>query len=219
MKENPLTTMDSVEATRILEKFNDWVVSNPPQKSSIDQLRSFLIDSREALLAAPLAVLEYPAQELQTQAQQVDLFDSELHNLVEKMCQTMVTYRGIGLAANQVGILKRVLVLAVDGDYSNLKEFINPEIIDQEGRITWQEGCLSFPTYFEFIDRAKRVKVKAQDRYGTWFEFECEGLTAVCLQHEIDHLNGKTFLERMTRIKKQSALKRLNKRKNSDKRR
>lgn len=213
MKENPLTALDSVEAARILQAFNDWAARTSPQASSLDQLKRIIADHKDALRSAPLVILEYPANELITPAQDVVVFDDRLGKLIDDMFQTMITYKGIGLAANQVGMADRVLVVAIDGNYSNLKEFVNPTIVSQEGKITWQEGCLSFPAYFEFIDRAKKIRVRAQDRHGVWFEFECEDITAVCLQHEIDHLQGLTFLERMSRIKKQHALKRLNKQK------
>lgn len=211
MKENPLITVDGVEAARVLEAFNDWAMLTPPQSRSLDQLKRIIADRKDALRLAPLVILEYPADQLTTPAQDVMTFDDRLSKLVDDMFQTMITHKGIGLAANQVGILEKVIVIAVDGNYSHLKEFINPTIVSQEGKITWQEGCLSFPAYFEFIDRAKKIRVQAQDRHGVWSEFECEGLTAVCLQHEIDHLQGKTFLERMSRVKKHSAIKRLSK--------
>ncbi len=211
MKENPLTALDSVEASRILQRFNEWIVNNPAQESGGDQLRKIIAERKEEMQNAPLKVLEYPAEALETRASEVLVFDESIAKIVEDMKNTMLVYRGVGLAANQVGILQRVIVVAIDGDLDNVREFINPEIVEKEGKITWQEGCLSFPALYEFIDRAKKVKVKARDATGQEFEFECEGLTAVCLQHEIDHLDGETFLDRMTRMKKQMALKRLKK--------
>lgn len=219
MKENPLTALNGVETTRVLQAFNEWVATSPSQPSSLDQLRKIISDRGDALQSAPLTLLEYPAKELETPTQEVTVFDLELRHLVEDMFETMRAYKGIGLAANQVGVLQKVLVIAVGGDYANMREFINPEIVSREGKITWQEGCLSFPTYFEFIDRARKITVRAQDLYGTWFEFECEDITAVCLQHEIDHLQGITFLERMSHIKRNNALRRLKSYERDDKRR
>lgn len=162
-----------------------------------------------------LKVFEYPERVLLTRADEVTVFDAELKKFVEDMHETMLDSNGIGLAANQVGELRRVLTIFIpqDGErYENKEEenrpwhnqkytFINPVITKKKGKIRYQEGCLSFPEMFDFVDRSAEIVVKAQDVKGEFFEVEADGLFSVCLQHEIDHLDGVVFVDRMSRLK------------------
>jgi peptide deformylase len=119
--------------------------------------------------------------------------------------------RGIGLAANQVNVLKRIIVINIDKPYT----LINPEITSREGKFKFKEGCLSFPSIFEDIERAQKIEVKAQDENGDPFSFVAEDLLAVCIQHEIDHLDGIVFTRRMSRIKAGFILKKILKKSNN----
>lgn len=159
---------------------------------------------------ALLTIVKYPHPALTTPAKPVVDFDDALHALLEDMAETMYAARGVGLAANQVAVLKRVLLIdtAKDDDPPALLEIINPEIIERDGKITWEEGCLSFPGLYEKIDRAAHVKVRYQDRFGETQEIEGEGLLGVALQHEIDHIDGIVFTERQKPFQKKLALKR-----------
>lgn len=164
---------------------------------------------------AILEVLVWPNRILETKAQPVKKFDDDLRRFVKDMLETMNSSSGIGLAANQVGDLRRVLTIHIpwaESRYSEQEEkqewwhnktftFINPVVVKKEGKIKWQEGCLSFPEIFDFVDRAEEVWVKAQDENGKEFEVHATGLFAVCLQHEIDHLDGIVFFKRMSRLK------------------
>lgn len=164
---------------------------------------------------ATLKVVEWPAKVLETKSQEVNEFDEQLKQFVADMHETMDAAGGIGLAANQVGVAKRVLVIHIPWEgsrYSDQEEqpeawhdkrwtFINPKIVKKSGKIKWQEGCLSFPEIFEFVDRAAEVVVEALDENGNRFEVEANGLFSVCLQHEIDHIDGVVFFNRMSRLK------------------
>ncbi len=164
---------------------------------------------------AVMKVVEWPAKVLETKSVEVDKFDDELRNFVRDMHETMDHAGGIGLAANQVGDAKRVLTIFIPWSgsrYSDQEEkketwhdmrytFINPVITKTKGKIKWQEGCLSFPEIFEFVDRAEEVWVTAKDENGKTFEVHANGLMAVCLQHEIDHIDGVVFIDRMSRLK------------------
>ncbi len=162
---------------------------------------------------AVLDVVLYPHQALTTPAQPVDTFDAELHRFLDDMAETMYAAQGVGLAANQVDVLKRVTVMdcAGEDEPSELLEIINPEIVEREGTISWNEGCLSFPDLFNEVKRAERVRVKYQNRHGEPQEIEATGLLSVCLQHEIDHLDGVVFVERISAVEKRIALKRYRK--------
>ena len=127
--------------------------------------------------------------------------DDPIRQLVEDMAETMYEAPGIGLAATQVDVHKRVVVIDVTEDKSNLMAFINPEIIETSGEQTCEEGCLSVPGIYEKVTRAERVRVRALDARGAPFELEAEGLLAVCIQHELDHLDGKVFVEYLSPLK------------------
>ena len=161
---------------------------------------------------ALLPILEYPDARLKRIASQVTEFTPAIKKLVNDMAETMYAAPGIGLAATQVDVHKRVIVIDVSQDKSDLKVFINPEIIEADGEIVGEEGCLSVPQYYDNVRRAAHVKVRAQDASGTPFELEATELLAVCIQHEMDHLDGKLFVDYLTEIKRQRIRKKLEKR-------
>ena len=134
---------------------------------------------------------------LYKKCKEVKNFDNRLHILLDDMYETMIKYNGVGLAAPQVGILKRVCVFDVG---EGKLELINPQIIETEGTQIDQEGCLSVPQVFGEVERPKHVKVKAQDRDGNWFEYECDDLMARAVCHECEHLDGHLFLEKVIRF-------------------
>ena len=150
---------------------------------------------------ALLPILRYPDPRLHTKAKPVEVVDAGIRKLVADMAETMYAAPGIGLAATQVDVHKRVLVLDVSEDKSQFKVFINPEILWREGECVGEEGCLSVPGIYESVRRNERVKVRALDTEGEPFEIEADGLLAICLQHEIDHLDGKVFVEYLSRLK------------------
>lgn len=168
-----------------------------------------------------LAIRIWPDPVLTTQAKPVAVFDGALKQLVEDMHETMEHANGIGLAANQVGELKRVLTIHIpssercekDGEkswwFDKKFTFVNPEIVKKSGMIRWQEGCLSFPEMYDFVDRASEITVKAFDVEGREFCVDAHGLFSVCLQHEIDHLDGVVFIARMSRLKAQIIRKKM----------
>jgi len=171
-----------------------------------------------------LEIYTWPAKVLETRAEEVSTFDDEIKTLVKDMHETMKKAdNGIGLAANQVGVLKRVITIHIsrDRDVSEEKKiwhdkpytFINPVITKRsEEIICWQEACLSLPGVSELVDRHETITVEAFDEHGTKFIFEADDIMAVCLQHEIDHLDGVTVLKRISRLKSSLAKKRLLKR-------
>ncbi|AUL98787.1 MAG TPA: peptide deformylase [Pseudothauera hydrothermalis] len=150
---------------------------------------------------ALLPILRYPDPRLHTRAEPVTVIDDEIRTLVRDMAETMYEAPGIGLAATQVNVHKRVVVIDVSEDRSALMAFINPEIIERHGEQVCEEGCLSVPGIYEKVTRAERVKVRALNGEGQPFELEAEGLLAVCIQHELDHLDGKVFVEYLSPLK------------------
>ncbi len=160
---------------------------------------------------ALLPILEYPDARLKRIASPVTEFTPAIKKLVNDMAETMYAAPGIGLAATQVDVHKRVIVIDVSQDKSDLKVFINPEIIEADGEIVGEEGCLSVPQYYDNVRRAAHVKVRAQDASGTPFELEATELLAVCIQHEMDHLEGVLFIDHLSRLKKEKALSKLKK--------
>lgn len=151
---------------------------------------------------ALLPILRYPDPRLKTVATPVTQFDDALVKLTQDMAETMYDAPGVGLAATQVNVHKRIIVIDVTDDNSGLTVFINPEIIDasKESKV-YEEGCLSVPGVYEKVERPDTVKVRAQNVKGEWFEIDCDELLAVCIQHEIDHLNGKVFVEYLSQLK------------------
>ena len=160
---------------------------------------------------AKLEILEIPDPRLRTVAKPVETFDEELAQLVEDMLETMYDARGIGLAATQVNVHRRLLVLDVSDAQDTPREYINPEILETEGTETCEEGCLSVPGIYADVSRADRIRIKAYDRQGQAFEETLTGMHAVCVQHEIDHLDGKLFVDYLSPLKRRMVMKKLEK--------
>lgn len=156
-----------------------------------------------------LNILRYPDARLHKLASVVTVFDEALKKLVADMAETMYAAPGIGLAATQVDVHKQVIVIDVSERRDSLVVLINPEIVDSSGVSDIEEGCLSVPGIYETVDRAERVKVRAHDRNGNPFTLEAQGLLAVCIQHEMDHLKGKVFVEHLSHLKQQRIRARL----------
>ena len=152
---------------------------------------------------ALLPILHYPDPRLHKVASKVAVVDDRIRKLVRDMAETMYSAPGIGLAATQVDVHERVLVIDISDDHNELRAFINPEILERTGEAEHEEGCLSVPGVYDTVTRAARVKVRALDLRGEPFEVEAEGLLAVCIQHEIDHLDGHVFVEYLSRLKQQ----------------
>jgi peptide deformylase len=151
---------------------------------------------------ALLEILVFPDTRLRTVAKPVEQFDDALQALIDDMFETMYAAPGIGLAATQVNVHKRLVVIDVSEDNAEPLVFINPELLASEGEEEMQEGCLSVPGYYETVQRPEWVKVRALDRHGKPFEMETDGLLAVCIQHEIDHLDGKVFVDYLSPLKR-----------------
>jgi len=158
-----------------------------------------------------LTILEYPDPRLRTVAQPVETVDDELRTLVDDMLETMYASKGIGLAATQVNVHRRLLVADVSDEHDQPMVFINPEVIAREEVGVHQEGCLSVPGIYDDVERAQRIRVKALGRDGQPFEMDAEGLLAICIQHEIDHLDGKLFVDYLSELKRQRIRKKLEK--------
>ena len=158
-----------------------------------------------------LTILEFPDPRLRTRATPVASVDGSLRELIDDMVETMYAAKGIGLAATQVDVHKRVLVTDVSEGRNEPRAFINPEIISRDGTEVSQEGCLSVPGYYDEIERAARVRVRALDRDGKYFEEDLDGLLAICVQHEIDHLDGRLFVDYLSEMKRQRVRKKLEK--------
>ena len=151
---------------------------------------------------ARLDILHYPDARLHTVAKPVVAVDARIRQLIDDMAETMYDAPGIGLAATQVNVHERVIVIDISETHDALRVFINPEIIAQSGRVEGEEGCLSVPGVFDLVERAERVTVRALDRNGKSFELEADGLLAVCVQHEMDHLLGKVFVDYLSNLKR-----------------
>lgn len=141
----------------------------------------------------------------------VETFDKQLHALIEDMFDTMYDANGVGLAAPQIGINLSLSVVDVIGDKSQQLVLVNPKIIASEGEVEYQEGCLSVPSAYDTVLRAEKVTIRAQDRFGHPFEMSADGLLGECFQHEIDHLNGKLFVDLLSPIKRAMARKKVDK--------
>jgi peptide deformylase len=158
-----------------------------------------------------LAILEYPDPRLRKSAVPVAVVDDAVRTLVADLLETMYAYKGIGLAATQVDVHRRVLVLDVSEERDQPMVFINPEIVSSSGRGPGEEGCLSVPDIYDKVSRASLIRVRALGRDGESFELEATGLLAVCIQHEMDHLEGKLFVDYLSELKRQLIRRRLDK--------
>jgi peptide deformylase len=161
---------------------------------------------------AKLTILEFPDPRLRTRAAPVAAVDESIRTLIDDMFETMYAAPGVGLAATQINVHKRVLVADVSQEQNQPLAFVNPEIIEREGKTEAEEGCLSVPGIFDTLTtRASRIVVRALDRTGKPFELEAEGLLAVCVQHEMDHLEGKLFVDYLSELKRTRIRKKLEK--------
>lgn len=160
---------------------------------------------------AILNILRFPDTRLRTKAKPIDEVTEALGQFIDDMFETMYDAPGIGLAATQVDVHKQLIIVDVSEDKSEPYCFINPVIVEAEGEEICQEGCLSVPEFYADVSRAEKIKVKALDRHGKPFEVEADGLFAVCIQHEIDHLNGKIFVDYLSPLKQKRLRKKMEK--------
>jgi len=160
---------------------------------------------------ALLDILTFPDARLRTKAKPITEFTDELNTFIDDMFETMYDAPGIGLAATQVNFHQQLVVVDVSEDKSEPYCLINPEITHKEGKEVCQEGCLSVPEFYADVERAESIKVEALDKNGKEFELEAEGLLAVCIQHELDHLNGKLFVDYLSPLKQQRLRKKMEK--------
>jgi peptide deformylase len=158
-----------------------------------------------------LTILEFPDPRLRTKALPVTVFDAALKQLAADMLETMYEAPGIGLAATQVNVHRQLLVLDVSEEKNQPMTLVNPKILAKDGSQTYQEGCLSVPGIFADVERADRIRVEAQDVEGKPLSFEADGLLAVCIQHEMDHLVGKLFVDYLSPLKRELVRKKLEK--------
>lgn len=158
---------------------------------------------------AQLSILRYPDARLHKVAAPVTVFDESLKRLVADMAETMYAAPGIGLAATQVDVHKQVIVIDVSERRDSMVVLVNPQIMESNGVSDIEEGCLSVPGIYDTVERAERVKVRAYDQNGNAFTLEAQGLLAVCIQHELDHLKGKVFVESLSQLKQQRIRARL----------
>ena len=159
-------------------------------------------------------ILHYPDKRLREAGKKVDAVTPEVQQLIDDMAETMYAAPGVGLAATQVGEPWQIFVVdcAAEGEPSDFRVFVNPEILSVEGKVANDEGCLSFPGAREEVERAAKVRVRAQDRDGRWFELEAEGLLAIAIQHEYDHLQGVLMIDRLGPLKKRLLHRKMTKR-------
>lgn len=160
---------------------------------------------------ALLDILHYPDKRLRTVASSVDVVDDSIRTLIDDMFETMYEAPGIGLAATQVDVHKRVIVMDLSPEKDDPRCFINPEIIESDGVEITEEGCLSVPDIYETVERAEHIVVKSLDRDGKEITVEADGLLAVCIQHEMDHLVGKLFVDYLSPLKQQRVRKKIQK--------
>lgn len=161
---------------------------------------------------AILEILVYPDERLRTVAKPVNVVNDEVRQLIKDMTETMYDAKGIGLAATQVNVHQQVVVMDLSENRDDLRVLINPTIIERDGEQTYDEGCLSVPEYYAPVKRAERIKITALDEQGEIYELEADGLLAVCIQHEMDHLAGKVFVDYLSRLKQDRVKKKLVKR-------
>lgn len=160
---------------------------------------------------AKMTVLQYPDERLRKVAQQIEKVDDNIRSVIDDMFETMYEEQGVGLAATQVDIHQRLFVADCSEDQNEPMVFINPEITEAEGHFKNDEGCLSFPGVYAKVERAEKITVTALDKNGERFSRSAEGLLAICIQHEIDHLNGKLFVDYLSPLKRERIRKKLEK--------
>ena len=160
---------------------------------------------------AQLTLLHYPDPRLRKPGLAVETVDDGVRAFIDDLLETMYAAPGIGLAATQVNVQKRIVVMDVSENKDRPLVFVNPSILEREGECESEEGCLSVPGFYEMVGRAERVRVSALDRRGEPFELEAQGLLAVCIQHEIDHLDGKLFVDYLSALKRDRIRKKLEK--------
>ena len=171
-----------------------------------------LISIANTQIMSLLPILEFPDPRLRKVAGPVTVFDEKLEVLIDNMFETMYDAQGIGLAATQIDVQKRLLVIDVSENKDSPLTFINPEFEIIENELSeYDEGCLSVPGFYETVSRPQRIKVSALDRFGQVFEMEADGILAVCIQHEVDHLEGKLFVDYLSSLKRQRIRKKLEK--------
>ena len=158
-----------------------------------------------------LAILEYPDPRLRTKAVPIDVIDDAVRRLADDMLETMYASRGIGLAATQVDVHRRLLVCDVSPEHNRPMMLVNPELVWSEAPATCEEGCLSLPGIYASVERAQKIRVRELGRDGAPFEMEAEGLGAICIQHEMDHLEGRLFVDYLSELKRQLIRRRLEK--------
>jgi peptide deformylase len=161
---------------------------------------------------AILEILVYPDERLRTVAKPVKSVDDRIRQLVKDMLETMYDANGIGLAATQVNVHEQVIVMDLSEERDSPLVLINPSIVERNGEQVYDEGCLSIPEYYAPVKRAEHIKITAMDEQGEIFELEAEGLQAVCIQHEMDHLAGKVFVDYLSRLKQDRVRKKMVKR-------
>ena len=162
-------------------------------------------------LLSILTILEFPDERLRKKAAVVKTVDDKIKKLIDDMLETMYESKGVGLAATQVDVHQRIIVIDVSEEKNDPLFLINPEILEKDGIKESEEGCLSVPGFYEKVNRAEHIRVKALNREGQSFEFEARDLLAVCVQHEMDHLNGKLFVDYISSLKRQRIKKKLEK--------
>ncbi|EGN76033.1 peptide deformylase [Idiomarina sp. A28L] len=160
---------------------------------------------------AEMTILKYPDERLRTVAKPIESVDDALRQVIDDMFETMYSSEGVGLAATQVNVHKRLFIADCSEKGNEPLVFINPVITERDGIYENEEGCLSFPNVYAKVERAGKIKVRALDREGEIFEREAEGLLAICIQHEIDHLNGKLFVDYLSPLKRDRIRKKLEK--------
>lgn len=163
-----------------------------------------------------LEILEFPDPRLRMVAKPVEKFDDALRTLIDDMIETMYEAQGIGLAATQVNVHRQFLVLDVSEAQDQPREYINPQILEKEGTEVCEEGCLSVPGIYAEVKRAEKIRIRAFDRNGEVFEEELEGMHAICLQHEMDHLKGRLFVDYLSPLKQRMVKKKLEKQRRFD---
>ena len=161
---------------------------------------------------AILEILQYPDARLNTPAKRVEKIDAATRKLIEDMAETMYAANGVGLAATQVDVHKQIIIIDVSEDKTDLRVFVNPEITRREGVAVNQEGCLSIPGIYDNVERAESVTVTALDRNGSRFTLNASGMLATCIQHEMDHLSGKIFIDYLSELKQNRVRAKLKKR-------